>query len=451
MNLYQPLGADDGSLHFKVMHLNTRLELSDVIPILEHLGLRVLGEHPYKITLDDRVVWMHDFELAFGLPVSVDVHSVRNNFQETFEAVWRGEAESDAFNRLVLGARLNWREVVMLRAYSKYLKQISFNNSEMFIADTLVNHLDITRDIIALFKSKFDPRVCKTEKATEERSDRLHEKIIASLDGVDNLNEDRALRRYLDLVNGTLRTNYFQVQDDGSYKSYISIKFSPRDIPDIPEPRPMFEIFVYSPRVEGVHLRGGSVARGGLRWSDRLQDYRTEVLGLVKAQQVKNAVIVPNGAKGGFVAKQLHKGLTREAFMAEGIACYKIFIRGLLDITDNLLDGNIVPPENVIRGDGDDPYLVVAADKGTASFSDIANEISIQYGHWLGDAFASGGSQGYDHKGMGITAKGAWVSVQRHFREKGVDIQNEDFSVIGIGDMAGDVFGNGMLLSEHIV
>lgn len=451
MNLYQPVGAKEGSMRFKVMHLNSPLELSDVIPVLEHLGLRVFGEHPYQITLDNgSVVWLHDFQLTFGLPVKVDVHSVRGHFEEAFAQVWRGESESDAFNRLVLGARLNWREVSMLRAYAVYLKQITFNSSQRFIADTLVHHHEVTRNLVALFKAYFDPRLHKDEEKDIERIDRLTKKIVESLDDVSNLNEDRVLRRYLDLITGTLRTNYFQKSADGNVPSYISIKFSPRDIADIPEPRPMFEIFVYSPRVEGVHLRGGKVARGGLRWSDRNQDYRTEVLGLVKAQQVKNAVIVPTGAKGGFVAKRLTKEMTREQFQAEGIACYKIFIQGLLDVTDNLVDGQLVPPKNVIRRDEDDPYLVVAADKGTATFSDIANEISMQCGHWLGDAFASGGSQGYDHKGMGITAKGAWVSVQRHFREMGVDVQSEDFSVIGIGDMAGDVFGNGMLLSEHI-
>ncbi|MFT5083847.1 MAG: glutamate dehydrogenase [Lentisphaeria bacterium] len=451
MNLYQAVGASSGSMRFKVMHLASSLELSDVIPILENLGLRVLGEHPYKITKKDGTcVWLHDFELTFSLPITVDVHAVRGHFEEAFATIWRGDCGSDAFNRLVLGARLNWREVVLLRAYAGYLKQIGFISSTQFIADTLVHHVDITRNLVAMFKSNFDPRANKTEEKDASRSERLGAKIIESLDAVSNLNEDRVMRRYLDLICGTLRTNYFQKDADGLDRPYISIKFSPRDIPDIPEPRPLFEIYVYSPRVEGVHLRGGKVARGGLRWSDRNEDYRTEVLGLVKAQQVKNAVIVPNGAKGGFVAKYLDKSMSRDEFLQEGIACYKIFIQGLLDITDNFVCGAVVGPENVIRKDPDDPYLVVAADKGTATFSDIANEISMKYGHWLGDAFASGGSQGYDHKGMGITAKGAWISVQRHFMEKKIDIQNEEFSVIGIGDMAGDVFGNGMLLSEHI-
>ncbi|MFL0809534.1 MAG: NAD-glutamate dehydrogenase [Agarilytica sp.] len=451
MNLYRPIDAAEDTMRFKIMHLHEPLELSDVIPILEHLGLRVLGEHPYKIHTESQgLVWLHDFQLTFGLPVHVDVHAVRAHFEDAFFNVWRGNSESDAFNRLVLGARLNWREVTMLRAYATYLKQIGFNTTQQFIADTLVHHLDITRNLVALFKATFDPRVNKNEDVEDGRIERLQSKIEEALDAVQNLNEDRVLRRYLDLITGTLRTNFFQKCSSGEDKSYISIKFSPRDIPDIPEPRPMFEIFVYSPRVEGVHLRGGKVSRGGLRWSDRLQDFRTEVLGLVKAQQVKNAVIVPHGAKGGFVAKKLNKSMSREEFFNEGVSCYKTFIQGLLDITDNFIDGEIVAPESVIRKDPDDPYLVVAADKGTATFSDIANEISIANNFWLGDAFASGGSQGYDHKGMGITARGAWVSVQRHFREKGVDIQNEAFTVIGVGDMAGDVFGNGMLLSEHI-
>ena len=450
MQLYKPVGSSDDCLRFKVLRLATPIELSDVIPILENLGLRVLGEHPYKLTKKDgSIIWLHDFELVFALPIKLEVQSVKTLFEQAFAKVWSGECESDAFNRLVLAARINWREVGLLRAYASYLKQVAFNSTHQFIADTLVHHVEITRNLVALFKANFDPRLRKPEKNDEDRVARLNQKIIESLDQVSNLNEDIVLRRYMDLIKGTLRTNYFQ-KTDGKEKNYISIKFSTRTIPDIPEPRPMFEIYVYSPRVEGVHLRGGSVARGGLRWSDRNQDFRTEVLGLVKAQQVKNAVIVPNGAKGGFVAKKLEKSWGRDQFFAEGIECYKIFIRGLLDITDNLVEGSIVPPADVVRKDSDDPYLVVAADKGTATFSDIANEISLDYGHWLGDAFASGGSQGYDHKGMGITAKGAWVSVQRHFREKGKNIQAEDFSVVAIGDMAGDVFGNGMLLSEHI-
>lgn len=445
MHFYRPFGAEDNAIRFRILHLNTPLVLSDVIPLLENLGLRVIGEHPYQIfQKNGRSVWLHDFQLVLGLPANPDIASTKTLFENAFEAIWRNHAESDPFNKLVLAARLNWREVCVLRAYAGYMKQVGFSSDQSFVADTLLRYIDITRDLVAIFKTRFDPRLNKDNKPTE-RGERLKNKVLEALDAVPNLNEDLVLRHYLQLIDGTLRTNYFRPDRD-----YISFKFSPRSIPDIPEPRPLFEIYVYSPRVEGVHLRGGKVARGGLRWSDRLQDYRTEVLGLVKAQQVKNAVIVPTGAKGGFVAKMPPLGGTRQDVLAEGIACYKIFIRGLLDLTDNLVAGQVVPPPDVIRQDEDDPYLVVAADKGTATFSDIANEISLEYRHWLGDAFASGGSQGYDHKGMGITARGGWVSVQRHFREKGIDIQQQDFSVIGIGDMAGDVFGNGMLLSEHI-
>ncbi|WP_028877652.1 NAD-glutamate dehydrogenase [Teredinibacter turnerae] len=445
MNFYRPFGADETAIRFRILHLNEPLVLSDVIPLLENLGLRVIGEHPYQIfQKNGKGVWLHDFQLVLGLPVNPDISSAKLLFEDAFEAIWRGQAESDPFNKLVLAARLNWREVCVLRAYAGYMKQVGFSSDQAFVADTLLRYLDITRDLVAIFKSRFDPRLNRDNKS-KERGERLKKKVLDALDAVPNLNEDLVLRHYLQLIDGTLRTNYFRANRD-----YISFKFSPRTIPDIPEPRPLFEIYVYSPRVEGVHLRGGKVARGGLRWSDRLQDYRTEVLGLVKAQQVKNAVIVPTGAKGGFVSKNPPKTGGRKAVLDEGIACYKTFIRGLLDLTDNFVAGEVIPPPEVIRHDEDDPYLVVAADKGTATFSDIANAISIEYSHWLGDAFASGGSQGYDHKGMGITARGAWVSVQRHFREKGIDIQKEDFSVIGIGDMAGDVFGNGMLLSEHI-
>ena len=463
MSFYQPVGSRSDVMRFKVMRLNSLIELSTAIPILENLGLRVLGEQPYKIKLsDNRIIWMHDFSLKFGLPITLDVHIVKPFFESAFDATWLRRNESDGFNRLILAARLHWREVSLLRAFANYLKQTAFNSSLNFIADTLVAYPEITRNLVALFKSNLDPRLnkesnkesnkelSKEPKKENSRSERLVHKTIEALDAVVNLNQDTVLRRYLDLIQATLRTNFFQKDDQELDKSYISLKFSPRKISGIPEPRPLYEIFVYSARVEGVHLRGDSVSRGGLRWSDRMEDYRTEVLGLVKAQQVKNAVIVPHGAKGGFVAKQLPQEGGRAAFMAEGIACYKLFIRGLLDVTDNLIGGELVPPKNVVRIDGDDPYLVVAADKGTATFSDIANDISNEYGHWLGDAFASGGSQGYDHKGMGITARGAWVSVQRHFRELGVDIQKQDFTVIGVGDMAGDVFGNGMLLSEHI-
>ncbi|MCR6651221.1 MAG: NAD-glutamate dehydrogenase [Cellvibrionaceae bacterium] len=449
MLFYHPVGTPDDRMRFKVMQLAQPLELSDVIPVLEHLGLRVLGEHPYKIQRSDgAVVWMHDFSLALRLAVKLDVQAVSKLFEQAFAAIWHRQTENDAFNRLVLGARLSWREVGMLRAYAGYMKQTAFTFSQDYIAETLVNQSDITRNLVALFKAYFDPRINAEQNKPEARVERLKEKILQSLDALENLNEDKILRRYFEFINATLRTNFYQKTASGEDKDYVSFKFSPRDISNIPEPRPLYEIYVYSPRVEGVHLRGAKVARGGLRWSDRLQDYRTEILGLLKAQQVKNAVIVPNGAKGGFVGKQLYMFSSRDDIQAEAIECYRIFIRGLLDLTDNYRQGELVRPAGVICRDEPDPYLVVAADKGTASFSDIANAISLEYQHWLGDAFASGGSQGYDHKKMAITARGAWISVQRHFREIGVNIQEQPFTCVGIGDMSGDVFGNGMLLSR---
>ena len=420
-----------------------------MIPMLENLGFRVVMEHPYLIRPEaDGEVWMQEFQLSFSLDVNVDAEAVQGSFKEALSRVWKGDAENDSFNRLVIGARLDWRAVAMLRLYARYLKQLGISYSQEFIADTLSRYLDITRNLVALFKSYFDPRYAGESRG--ERSQGLVAKILGALDAVDNISEDNVIRSYLEVIQATLRTNFFQTIEDGSYKSYISVKLESGKIALAPKPRPEFEIFVYSPRVEGVHLRGGKVARGGLRWSDRLEDYRTEVLGLVKAQQVKNAVIVPTGAKGGFVAKQASMAAGREAWLQEGIASYMLYIQALLDITDNIIDGEIVPPVDVVRRDGDDPYLVVAADKGTATFSDIANEISHANNFWLGDAFASGGGNGYDHKAMGITARGAWVAVQRHFREIGVDIQQQDFTVVGVGDMGGDVFGNGMLLSEHI-
>ena len=441
--------AENNHLQLKLFHRDQPLELSDMIPMLENLGFRVVMEHPYLIRPDaDGEIWLQEFQLSFSLDVDVDVEAVQGSFKEALSRVWKGDAENDSFNRLVIGARLDWRAVAMLRLYARYLKQLGISYSQLFIADTLSRYLDITRNLVALFKSYFDPRYAGETRG--ERVQGLVAKILAALDQVDNISEDNVIRSYLEVIQATLRTNFFQTIEDGSFKSYISVKLESGKISLAPKPRPEFEIFVYSPRVEGVHLRGGKVARGGLRWSDRLEDYRTEVLGLVKAQQVKNAVIVPTGAKGGFVAKQASMAAGRDAWLQEGIASYMLYIQALLDITDNIIDGEIVPPVDVVRRDGDDPYLVVAADKGTATFSDIANEISYGNNFWLGDAFASGGGNGYDHKAMGITARGAWVAVQRHFREIGVDIQQQDFTVVGVGDMGGDVFGNGMLLSEHI-
>jgi glutamate dehydrogenase len=395
--------------------------------------------------------WIQDFSLHYAMGGSIELDKVRGEFTDAFARIWFGEAESDPFNRLLLGSRMNWREIALLRAYAKYLKQILFNFSTEYIAETLGEHLHITGAIVELFLTRFDPDFEGDAAWRDQRESDISAQIIDNLEGVENLGQDRIIRQYLALIQATLRTNFFQLDAGGELHNYFSFKLAPDSIPDMPAPRPAYEIFVYSPTVEGVHLRGGKVARGGLRWSDRLEDFRTEVLGLVKAQQVKNAVIVPVGAKGGFVAKRNLKNPSREEWLQEGVNCYRTFIQGLLDITDNLVGGEVAPPQAVVRKDADDTYLVVAADKGTATFSDIANEISEQYNFWLGDAFASGGSVGYDHKKMGITARGAWVSVQRHFRELGLNVQEQEFSVIGIGDMAGDVFGNGMLLSEHIL
>ncbi|MEO6679315.1 MAG: NAD-glutamate dehydrogenase domain-containing protein, partial [Pseudomonas sp.] len=453
MSFYQPLGQVSGQreLHCKLYHADTPLALSDVLPILENLGLRVLGEFPYRLRHNNgREFWIHDFAFTAAEGLELDIQQLNDTLQDAFVHIVRGEAENDAFNRLVLTAGLPWRDVALLRAYARYMKQIRLGFDLGYIASTLNNHTDIARELTRLFKTRFYLARKLSGDDLEDKQQRLEQAIVTALDDVQVLNEDRILRRYLDLIKATLRTNFYQTDANGQNKSYFSFKFNPHQIPELPKPVPKFEIFVYSPRVEGVHLRFGNVARGGLRWSDREEDYRTEVLGLVKAQQVKNSVIVPVGAKGGFLPRRLPLGGSRDEIAAEGIACYRIFISGLLDITDNLKDGALVPPANVVRHDDDDPYLVVAADKGTATFSDIANGISIAHDYWLGDAFASGGSVGYDHKVMGITARGAWESVKRHFREIDVDVSAAPFSVAGVGDMSGDVFGNGMLRETTI-
>ncbi|WP_299623200.1 NAD-glutamate dehydrogenase [Pelagibius sp.] len=450
MNLYRPEGGPPELLHFKIYILDNPVPLSDVLPMLENMGLKVIGEVPYDIELPDRKkpIWMHDFDMIAEGAAAIDLEAVRDAFHDAFARVWHGEMENDGFNKLVLHAGLTAREVIALRAYCKYLRQARIPFSQAYMEATLVRNPKLTRLLVDLFLHRFDPARAKT--ATRQCK-KIEQKIHALLDQVSNLDEDRIIRRYLNLILSTLRTNFFQPTTEGAEKVYCSFKFDSRAIEELPQPQPLREIFVYSPAVEGVHLRFGMVARGGLRWSDRQEDFRTEVLGLVKAQQVKNTVIVPVGSKGGFVMKQPPPPEAgRDAFLQAGIECYKTFIRGLLDVTDNLKQGRIVPPKAVARYDDDDPYLVVAADKGTATFSDIANGVSADYGFWLDDAFASGGSAGYDHKKMGITARGAWESVKRHFRELGKDIQNEDFTCIGCGDMSGDVFGNGMLLSKHI-
>jgi glutamate dehydrogenase len=448
LHLYRPHEAIDPAPRLKLYRSGEPLTLSGVLPLLENMGTKVIDERPYEIRpADADPVWIYDFGLHREALAGFAVADVRERFEETFAAVWRGEIENDRFNRLVLCAGLRGSEATVIRAYVKYLRQVGATFSRDFMAATIVGNPEIASLLVSLFAIRFDPDF-------DRHADRslLAKQAIADIEGridqVESLNEDRVLRSLLRLATATLRTNSYQPHAEDGGIPRLALKLDSRAIPDLPHPRPMFEIFVYSPRVEGVHLRGGTVARGGLRWSDRPEDFRTEILGLAKAQTVKNAVIVPVGAKGGFVVKAPPLG--RDALYAEVASCYRTFVRGLLDVTDNMIDGRVVPPERVVRHDGDDPYLVVAADKGTATFSDMANAVSSEYAFWLGDAFASGGSKGYDHKVMGITARGAWVSVRRHFRALGVDVQNEDFTVVGVGDMSGDVFGNGMLLSRHI-
>ncbi|NKY59840.1 NAD-glutamate dehydrogenase [Nocardia flavorosea] len=472
--LYREAGGPEGAWRFVLYVAGEGVSLSRVLPVLHSLGVEVVDERPYPLVLGDgRRRWIYDFTLRVPAELLRDVldsgsadlgeavpgddrsgDGLAQRFQDAVEAMWFGAAEVDGLNELVLRAGLRWRQVTMLRAYAKYLKQSRFGYGIAAITRVLLANPMTVRGFVELFEAYFDPA------AAEDAAERAREttrRLEAEIDAVTGLDTDRVLRAVLALISATLRTSYFRCDEHGAPLSYLSVKFDPQQIEFLPQPRPRYEIFVYSPRMEGVHLRFGSVARGGLRWSDRLEDFRTEILGLVKAQAVKNAVIVPVGAKGGFVVKRPPAATgdpaeDRRNRQAEGVACYRMFIAGLLDITDNLdrVSGAVLPPENVVRRDGDDPYLVVAADKGTATFSDIANEVAAGHGFWLGDAFASGGSVGYDHKAMGITAKGAWESVKRHFAEMDIDTQKQDFTVVGVGDMSGDVFGNGMLLSEHI-
>ncbi len=452
MNLYRPDAAPNDEVRFKIYNFDGPIPLSDVLPIFEDMGFKVIdegGPHVVDLTAADRgEMVIHNFGLRARLGGGVDLKNIRGAFHDAFERVWNGAIESDGFNALVVSGGLSWREVVVIRAYCKYLRQAGIAFSQDYMAATMVSNPKLAANIVKLFMALFDP---DSQKGVEARVGRIRSQLRQGLESVASADEDRIIQRFINLVDSTLRTNYFQKgAGDGDGKPYLSFKLNSQNVDELPLPRPLREIFVYSPRVEGIHLRFGMVARGGLRWSDRREDFRTEILGLVKAQQVKNAVIVPVGSKGGFVVKQPTAPGDRDAFIAEGIACYKTLIAGLLDLTDNIRGPNITPPPRVVRLDDNDPYLVVAADKGTATFSDIANGVSLEYGHWLGDAFASGGSQGYDHKKMGITARGGWESVKRHFRETGKDIQNEDFTVVGVGDMSGDVFGNGMLLSKKI-
>ena len=448
LRLYAKGDVRSGEGRLKVFRTGPPLSLSYMLPMLSSMGVEVVDERPYQLIGLDRPAFIYEFGLRYDQPSD---HESPARFQDALRAVWDGFNEIDGFNRLVLDAGLTWRQATVLRAYAKYMRQGNSPFAQDYIEDALAGNVDITRLLVRMFETRFDPAADHDDVTRQLAEAEVEKRILLALDDVASLDHDRILRSYLTHVRATLRTNYFQPaheDPEGGPHRYISLKLEPSAIPDLPEPRPSYEIFVYSPRVEGVHLRFGSVARGGLRWSDRRDDFRTEVLGLVKAQMVKNTVIVPVGAKGGFFCKQLPDPSDRDAWLAEGVACYTTFISGLLDITDNLVEGETVPPKGVVRHDGDDSYLVVAADKGTATFSDIANGVAHDYGFWLGDAFASGGSVGYDHKAMGITARGAWVSVQRHFRERGIDCQTEEFTAVGIGDMSGDVFGNGLLCSE---
>jgi glutamate dehydrogenase len=446
ISAYQTAEDDSTSLRCKLLSPGERILLSDVLPILENMGLRVGDERPYEVTPEDRrSTWIYDIGVVCGVDVDLRPEAARSAFQDAFTRIWSGEFENDRLNALVLRAGLTGREVALLRAVVKYLRQAGTTFSDRYLDGALTGNPAVARLLVELFGTRLDP-----DRHDLGVADRLEAEIERAIDDIASLDHDRILRNCLAVIRATVRTNYFQRSPQGQPKTQLSFKLSPSLLPFLPFPRPRFEIFVYSPRVEGVHLRGGRVARGGIRWSDRREDFRTEVLGLMKAQMVKNAVIVPVGAKGGFVTKRPPSTGGREALLEEAADCYRLFVSGLLDLTDNIVDGKIVHPRAVVRHDEDDAYLVVAADKGTASLSDIANDVAADYGFWLGDAFASGGSRGYDHKKMGITARGAWESVRRHFRMLGVAVESDDFTVVGIGDMSGDVFGNGMLLSPHI-
>ncbi len=446
LDLYRPDGMKPQNIRLKVFHVGSPVTLSDVLPILEDMGLRVISELPFEVKPEgaNQSIWIHDFLLES--PEVKDLSVIKHNFERAFIKTWDNHVEKDSLNHLILSAGANWREIVILRAYVHYMKQLCFPFSRTYIEKVLTENPKISRIIIDMFIARHNPE-------GNNKSNSLvlgYEKSISKeLEHVASSDYDRILRTIAELVKATVRTNYFQRLDNGSSKPCLSLKFDCSQITEMPAPKPFREIFVYSPRVEAIHLRGDKIARGGLRWSDRHEDYRTEVLGLMKAQMVKNSVIVPMGSKGGFVVKTQTN--SRDEFFKEGVECYKIFIRGMLDITDNQKGSKIIPPKNVVRHDDDDPYLVVAADKGTATFSDMANGLAQEYGFWLDDAFASGGSAGYDHKKMGITARGAWESVKYHFRLLNHDTQSQEFSVVGVGDMGGDVFGNGMLLSEHIL
>ena len=447
LDIYRPEPRRKDKLFLKIFRNQDAIPISDLLPMLENMGLKVIAERPYELEFPGgRRAWVQDLELVMQASAVIQFDGLEREIKSAFTAVWTGRMDSDSFNQLTLCAGIPWRIVIVMRAYCRYLLQTGLPFSQGCIAQVLATNAAIARSLADLFVARFNPE--SSAPARQSALARLDRRIREALEEVTRSDEDRILRALWNALSATVRTNAYQTGRDNQFKEYLSFKLESQQLRELPLPKPLFEIFVFSPRMEGVHLRMGYVARGGIRWSDRREDFRTEVLGLMKAQQVKNTVIVPVGAKGGFVVKRMP--LEREAQAAEVIACYQTLIRGLLDITDNIIDDKIVAPPLMVRHDNDDAYLVVAADKGTATFSDIANAISEEYGFWLGDAFASGGSAGYDHKKMAITARGAWECVKRHFREIGVDIQSQDFTVTGIGDMAGDVFGNGMLQSPHI-
>ena len=446
LNLYTTKDKSDNYLRLRLFQSAKPLPLSDILPMLENLDLRTQNERPYDICVDNQMVYINDFSLTYTKG-AIEVDQIRDLFEDAFIHIYFNISENDGFNKLVLSASLSWREIIILRLYAKYLRQIGFRFSQTYIESALINHPDIAKNLVLFFLALHNP--AKATSKNVSAAD-IENQVITALDSVKSLDEDKIIRQILSLIKATLRTNYFQTGDNDHLKPYLSIKLNSRNIPEMPLPTPLYEIFVYSPRFEAIHLRNTKVARGGIRWSDRREDFRTEVLSLMKAQVVKNAVIVPSGAKGGFVLKAVPFDATREMIQQEVIYCYKSFIQGLLDITDNYQDKKVIRPKNVVCYDDADPYLVVAADKGTASFSDIANSISLACHFWLGDAFASGGKKGYDHKKIGITARGAWESIKRHFRELETNVLKTDITIAGIGDMSGDVFGNGMMYTKHI-
>ncbi len=445
--LYRQKDASADRVNLKLYHLGDPIRLSDRLPILEQLGLKAIDERTFTIRTTGPSYVLHDIALQTADGDALDLEARGHLLEEAFQAVWSGRAENDGYNNLVLKAGLTWRETALLRALGRYLRQAGIPYSDHYLWQALIRHIPIASDLWSLFEARFAVGSA-ADKGRNAAERKFAKRIETALADVPSLDDDRILRRFMNLIQSSLRTNFYQTDDAGQMRPTIAIKINSSLIDELPEPRPYREIYVYAPDVEGIHLRGGPIARGGLRWSDRPEDFRTEVLGLAKAQQVKNAVIVPVGAKGGFVPKHLTGEMSREEFLAEGVRCYKLFITSLVQITDNLKGVKVIAPEDVVRHDGDDPYLVVAADKGTATFSDIANGISEAHDFWLGDAFASGGSAGYDHKKMGITARGGWEAVKRSFREMDIDIQTQPFTAIGCGDMSGDVFGNGMLLSK---